>query len=696
VKKLFFTYCSVFISIISIGQKQANTWYFGNNVGLDFNTLPPAPLLNSAVNCEEGSAVISDNNGKLLFYTNGIRIINRKHTVMKNSSGILGDLSSTDNTVIVPLPGNDSIYYLFTIGSAFQLNKGFRYTVINMNGDDGFGEVVNKNNILETTAFEKLAAVRHCNNKDVWIVIHKWDSDEYQAYLLTAAGISPAVVSHTGFFITGNQSNSIGTLKFSIDGKQLAAAHAYENNVIELMYFNNATGLLTNPVLFSPDPSGMPATFTGVYAAEFSPDGNLLYVSDNISLDDPGALYQFNISSHNATTIVASKQVITYPPLWFAGDLQIGPDNKIYMAMLSNNAVSVIDNPNVYGSGCNFQYNKIFLGQNNGSPLHLGLPNFIQSYFLPSSNPYDFTRSGNCIDRNVSFSINKLTGIDSVKWDFGDGQKSQALSPGHQYLTPGLFTVNLIVYKVDCSGLNDTITKTIWIADDTKLLADDMASCAAESIELEVNTTISGINYLWNTGAADNKITVTTPGQYWVQAEYKGCKIADTINVTVIPKPSVNIGNDTTVCLNEGIVLNAGNTATGTYLWNTGETTKTITVNAAGKYSVTVTESACAVSDTINLVWGDCTFFIPNAFTPNNDGANDYFGILNSTSFQDFLLKIYNRYGQVIFTTKNIANKWDGTYKGKPVPAGTYTWSVVYINGQGYTKWLQGTVLVLH
>jgi gliding motility-associated-like protein len=694
--KIFFTYHFVFFISITFAQKQANIWYFGNRVGLDFNQLPPLPLLNSDIRSEEGSAVISDNNGKLLFYTNGQRLLNRKHVPMKSNGNLLGDISSTDNTIVVPSPGNDSIYYLFTIGSAFQLNKGLRYNIININGDDGFGEVINNNIQLEPAAFEKIAAVRHCNNKDVWIVIHKWDSNEYHAYLLTSAGVNPnPVVSNSGLFITGDQSNSIGTLKFSIDGKQLAAVHSYENNVIELMDFDNFTGSLTSPVVFSPDQAGIKPLFTGVYAAEFSPNGNLLYVSDNMSLDDPGTLFQFDISSHNAAVIIASKQVIVYPSLWFAGDLQIGPDNKIYMALLGDTSLSVIDNPNVYGNGCNFLYNKIFLGQNDAAPVQFGLPNFIQSYFNPLSNPYDFIRTGNCADRNVLFKINRLYGIDSVKWDFGDGQTSRALSPANKYFGSGVFSVSLIVYKTDCSGLNDTIRKKIWIADSIALLGSDIVSCNFENLKLGINVNVPGINYLWNTGSTDNKIAIITPGQYWIETEYKGCTLSDTINIGVRPKPYVNIGNDTTVCLNESIVLSARNTTANSYLWSTGETSKTIKINTAGQYSVAVTENNCTVKDSVTVEWGNCPFFIPNAFTPNKDGHNDYFGILNNTNFQELSIKIYNRYGEVIFSTNNITEKWDGTYKGKAMPVGAYSWSVVYINNRGYTKWLNGSVLII-
>src|SRR5882672_9535442 len=119
-KKIFITYCLLVAAIFATAQKQANTWYFGNKVGLDFNQSPPTVLSNGAIASLEGCAVISDNNGKLLFYTNGIQVINRKHSLMINGDSLKGDLSSTNNAVVVPLPSNDSIYYLFTIGAQSQ------------------------------------------------------------------------------------------------------------------------------------------------------------------------------------------------------------------------------------------------------------------------------------------------------------------------------------------------------------------------------------------------------------------------------------------------------------------------------------------------------------------------------------------------------------------------------------------------
>jgi gliding motility-associated-like protein len=694
-RRLLLTYCFLVGIAPAFAQKQVNNWYFGARAGLDFNQNPPKALANDGTASSfEGTACMSDNNGNLLFYTNGLIILNKLHQKMKNGGGLSGHQSSTNNCLIVPMPGNDSIYYIFTTGAASQDTHQFLYDIVNMKGDGGLGEALDKNVIIEDTVFEKIAAIRHCNNRDVWVVIHKWGTDEYHSYLVTAAGLGGSpVISHTGLVITGDERNEIGTLKFSSKGNKLAAVHSFENDAVELMNFDNTTGIISNPVVFHPNATPRQLSYTGVYGAEFSPDGKLLYVSSNTSVTEPCVLYQFDISSNNAATIVSTKQTIANTTPWFAGALQMGPDQKIYMAMWKDTAVSVIDNPDVYGTGCNFRYNKIYIGPVAQEPVQFGLPTFIQSYFDTISNPYDFARLGNCLDKDVLFKINRVNGIDSVKWDFGDGQISKLLQPLHHYLNPGFYDVQLIVYKVDCSGLNDVITRRIWIAGAADFLGKDTASCDQLSLQLGIED-IFGVHYLWNTGAVINKITTTANGTYWLEVEQNGCKIRDTIIVSTKAKPVVNAGRDTSICLNNQIVLSATSTATQ-YLWNTGETTPSITINKTGSYYVTVTENGCIGSDTMMVVAGDCDIFIPNAFTPDNDGINDYFKVLGTMIVHDYSMKIYNRYGQVIFSTNNIADKWDGRFKGKAMLPGAYPWSIIYINGKGYTKWLRGTVLIV-
>ncbi len=694
-KKSLFICCLILSSGCLFAQKQTNIWYFGNRAGLDFNQVPPQPLSNSNLNSVEGTASIADNNGKLLFYTNGVAIMNRKHVLMKNGGALAGHTSSTNNTVIDPLPGSDSIYYVFTTGAADEIIQQFQYNIVNMNGDNGFGEVEpgGMNVLIEDKIFEKLAAVKHCNNRDTWIVVHKWNSDEYHAYLLTATGLNPVpVISHTGLTIGGAfELNELGTLKFSAQGSKFVAVHSLENDCVEIMDFDNTTGVLSNPVVVRPNPTQLTL---GVYGAEFSPDGKLLYVTSNDYEGQTATLFQYDITSNVAATIEASKQIIHQNHTYLMGNLQTGPDLKMYLAMYNDTSLSVIDNPNTYGAGCNFVYNKIFLGLGNNTPVQYGLPTFVQSYFDTASVPYDFSRTGNCSDLNVAFKLNRLSGIDSVKWDFGDAQQSQVLQPTHLYAATGFYDVRLIVYKIDCSGQNDTINRRIWITNNTGFLGPDTSSCNLLSLSIGVPD-VDGANYLWNTGSNSNQIITSGFGTYWLEIQQNGCRIRDSIGVIEKPKPNVNLGPDTSICKFQPVTLIAGGGIFDTYLWNTGASTSAINVDKTGTYTVEVTLDGCIAADTILVLPGDCAVFIPSAFTPNGDGLNDYFGVLGDITVKDFSMQIFNKWGQRVFTTSDITQKWDGTYKAKKTVMGAYPWFIYYTTGNGKRKYLQGTVMLI-
>ncbi|MFM6924108.1 MAG: gliding motility-associated C-terminal domain-containing protein [Ferruginibacter sp.] len=675
-------------------QKQSNIWYFGNRAGIDFNQSPPQALNDGNATSPEGTASIADNNGKLLFYTNGLKIVNRQHLTMKNGTALAGSTSSTNNTVIVPLLGSDSIYYVFTVGAANESLQQFQYNIVNIKGDNGLGEVdpAGKNIIVEDKVFEKLGAVKHCNNKDTWIVVHKWNSDEYHSYLLSAAGLSTSpIVSNTGLIINGDELNELGTLKFSSKGNKLAIVHSFDNDAVELLDFDNTTGVLSNPVVIHPNGT---LVSLGGYGAEFSPDGKLLYVSSNDYSTDTSTLYQFDITSNNVATIMASRQIVNKNGNFLAGALQLGPDLKIYMANWNSTFLSAINNPNIYGSGCNFNLKQIIYTGPGSSPVLYGLPNFIQSYFDTTANPYDFSRTGNCADLNVSFKINRLSGIDSVKWNFGDMGLSQSLQPSHNYLAPGFYDVQLIVYKVDCSGLNDTIKRKIWIASSGSFLGSDTSACNALSLKIGV-ADIFGANYLWNTGYTGDTITTSGFGDYWLEIEQNGCKLRDTLKVIKRPDPTVSLGADTSICRYKPVVLKTLNTNYDTYLWSTGETSSSISVNQTGTYFVRVTQQSCEASDTINVLPGDCDIYIPSAFTPNKDNLNETFGVVDYSSVQYFSMQVYSKWGQLIFSSNDVNKKWDGTYKGKNMPNGSYIWMLNYTNKSGRKFYDQGTVMLI-
>jgi gliding motility-associated-like protein len=250
------------------------------------------------------------------------------------------------------------------------------------------------------------------------------------------------------------------------------------------------------------------------------------------------------------------------------------------------------------------------------------------------------------------------------------------------------------VYKIDCSGLFDTIIRRIWIADKPDFLGADTSSCTALSVNLGIDE-IFGVNYLWSTGYTGNQITTTGFGSYWLELEQNGCKIRDTMYVTQRPEPFVNLGPDTSVCLYKPIELRTGNIIADSYEWNTGESTATISVNKKGIYYVTIKEGDCVSSDTVLVSAGDCDVYIPSAFTPNDDGLNETFGVITDVSVQSFSMQIYSKWGQLIFSSNDISKKWDGTFKGKKMPNGAYLWILNYVNLKGKKINEHGTVMLI-
>jgi hypothetical protein len=220
------------LTFCCFGQKEANIWYFGNGAGLDFRSGSPVTFDETRLSTMEGCAVISNEAGNLLFYTDGITIWNAQHQVMENGTGLLGDKSSTQSAVIVPQPGSKSIYYIFTVDNV-PGTDGVRYSVVDMSQENNAGKLITKNILLQAPVTEKLTAVKHHNNKDIWVLAHGYNSNIFYAYLVTEAGVaneSVPIISASGTIHYGNvTNNAIGYMKASPDGKNwLWASGAYD------------------------------------------------------------------------------------------------------------------------------------------------------------------------------------------------------------------------------------------------------------------------------------------------------------------------------------------------------------------------------------------------------------------------------------------------------------------------------------
>jgi hypothetical protein len=236
----------------------------------------------------------------------------------------------------------------------------------------GLGDVTASKNVpITDSVTEKVCAIKDANGTGYWITIHKWGSNKFHSYHLTASGLSAPVISSVGSVHTASPTdfqNTYGQMKFNMCGDKLALATGYMD-IVELFDFDINTGMVSNAI-------SLPQSYH-VYGVEFSKNSGLLYIT---SYDPSASLIQYDISSGIQALIALSKIALSASGSLYA--LQMGPDGKIYVAQsFGNPFVGAINNPDVYGTGANFSETAVLLDpMGNGVMGGLGLPTFLQDY----------------------------------------------------------------------------------------------------------------------------------------------------------------------------------------------------------------------------------------------------------------------------------------------------------------------------
>ncbi|MFM9949419.1 MAG: T9SS type A sorting domain-containing protein [Saprospiraceae bacterium] len=324
----------------------------------------------------------------MIFYTNGCQIINREHAVMTNGDEINpGNVHNNycsdglgypyrQGMMTLPFPDSDSLYYLFHIRINAQLYPtDLLYSVVNANGDNGLGEVTEKNTLLfQDTFADQLQAVRHGNGRDWWVVVPKVGSNIHYLFLLSPQGVEGPFLQQVG--TPWNQVYWSGQAIFSPDGSKYIRVNPL--NGIHIFDFDRCSGELFNPIKLE----FVGETVTGGGAGvSVSPNNRYLYVSLSTKF------YQYDLW---AADIGASRQLIavydgflSFLPTTFFQHM-LAPDGKIYIT--STNAVNrlhVIHNPNEPGTACNLEQHGIRLPTFHA----FAAPNFphFRLYDLPGS-----------------------------------------------------------------------------------------------------------------------------------------------------------------------------------------------------------------------------------------------------------------------------------------------------------------------
>jgi hypothetical protein len=532
-------------------QRENNIWYFGRFAGIDFNSGVARPLKDGALNSYEGAAGVSDpKTGLLRFYTDGNTVWNREHRPMPNGSGLNGDSSSTQAAVIVPAPGDSSVYYLFTAapeeprpgGSLPRIyNEGYNYSIIDMRLDGGLGDVVVKNSRLYVPGTEKLTAVRHCNGKDFWVITHKWVSDSFYVYLVSDTGVSTVpVISRSGPFLYTHPS---GQLQASPNGRLLSMAVVGLDQPDVLFEFDNATGRVG---AYYPLMTGL-----NLYGTCFSPDNSKLYVSEGLADDSTHTLYQFDLSSFRYSDIISSKEIIYRDVSRSAvGDLQLGPDGRIYVARDGDSSLGVIYRPNERGAACGFVPRSFLL---TGRRSSLGLPNIV-NVDLPIDAGRDTTI---CAGDTVRLSG---SGDGTLTWSPAEGLScTDCRSP---LASPARTTAYVLSRSTagSCRDTRDTVIVTVDVP--TADAGPDTVLCPGETAKLHAS---GGVRYRWtprdglscDTCAEPTASPAATTTYTLIAYNASGCPAFDSVRVTLFDASSLALSPDTTICAGSAITLHA-------------------------------------------------------------------------------------------------------------------------------------------
>ncbi len=354
------------------------------------------------------------------------------------------------------------------------------------------------------------------------------------------------------------------------------------------------------------------------------------------------------------------------------------------------------------GPGMTFQWN-------TGATTQTISPQQSGTYVVTSSNGYclgadsvevTFAQAPFDILQDVTTCVDQSVTLDAANtgctYLWSSGETTRQISPSGS----GTYSVT-ITNGTGCSITADAVV--LFVAPPTVSLGPDSVLCEGDVLTLIA--TNPGCTYGWSNGATGSTLDVTASGTYAVTVSNGYCVSTDAMTATFNPSPSRLVERKFYTCLDEEpgyVVIDAGNPGS-TYEWSTGEHAQVILAGAYGWYYVQVTNvHDCGMRDSAEVIeFCPATLYVPNTFTPNGDGTNDIWAPVGK-NIGDFIVQVFDRWGGVLFESKDPNLGWDGTKNGELVPNDVYIWRMEYrfiedeSGVQGRTYKQLGHVTVLH
>jgi len=542
-------------------KQKSNFWYFGDGAGIDFNNEGgPLAVTDGNIEAAEGCTTVSDDNGDLLFYTNGDVIWDSNHQVMANGTGLGGDPDASQGVIAVAHGSDPSLYYLFLNEDVSSDTSAFSYALVDMKLNEGFGDVVLKGRKIYSRSTEKVAAQGVQNTN---VLTHELGSNSYRLYPVNDQGINAAeYISQGSDYFSSSSAN--GYLKYAAGGDKVAQAYNSGGTFIDYLRRDSLNNW--EEVLIDVNFGGI------VYGIEFSPSSDLLYATINDGQNS--LLLQIPVDDDYTIEEIENPDSVTVAALSFeAGALQTGPNGQIYIA--ANNS------PDVYTIGSPDQRFDPANGDNLASSLQpfnlagrnsrLGLPNFVQNLSTPSQEPSINVIAGCTADQIILAGTGK-TNFDQFSWTITpEGSSSSVYTSNNQNdtldveLDPGVYEASLRITN-EC-GYDELLVENfeLFASPDVSNVISPRTFCGGTLTLGEDIVDESGHTYVWSTGDTTQTIDVTETGNYSVTiTSENGC--ISTADIFVGPPYEVDLGEDQIVCQDDALRLNAGGNA-NSYRW---------------------------------------------------------------------------------------------------------------------------------
>lgn len=518
-------------------NKRTNFWFWADELGLDFNS--GSPVENTS--CPFGgqgwgaTATMCDTNGNLLFYSMGDSVYNSNHHASMNSVGCYAWKQGAQSAISLPVPGSDSLFYIFTARMHRYPNPMFYY-IVDMSLNNGLGEIIDIDTLAAGyDAADQIQAVYLKNKEDYWIITRKYHEDKFAAFLVTSEGVNPQPVLSPAPNKDYLGSDRMGFMKVSYDKKYLVACFRPD---VELYKFDVKTGSIEylskfrlRDIVFPNNPA-----YT-TYNCEFSPCSKFMYLGGTLYADSNTHVFQMDMQ-YIEDSVTFEQSIIE------VGDgqgrhLQLASDGKIYLFFRHaafqppnpiNEYVGVIHDPGKHGLACNHQPNAFVFSQGNVCSAFV---NFAVDFLFR----FDF--DGICESDTFAFDPWFFPDPVSIEWNFDDPASGFNNISGiphatHKFSDGGEYEVSVRVEYP--SGRIEETSRMVEVEYAPEPdLGPDTTFCSTSGIILDAEC--GPHMYVWSTGAFGvSQITVTDTGWYWVQVtDDAGCFETDSIHLSAYP-----------------------------------------------------------------------------------------------------------------------------------------------------------------